>query len=69
MTTKVHVQCQENSHWPIVVIVEDLAWDPVAKKMTDEWKEASRTILVQDQHLPDTYVHSSRRLVIEEVPV
>ena len=58
MTTKVHVDLKQ-AHMPVHVLVED--------KMTDgTWKEVNRYTLVGDEQHAHEYVHSHRRLVIEE---
>jgi hypothetical protein len=67
MTTKVVVTCPDNSHWPLKVITQDCVFDAIAREVTTEWKDTSSVELrVGEKH--ETYVHSSRRLVIEEVP-
>lgn len=68
MTTKVTITCQEDSHWPILVAKEDREYNHDNKSWLDCWTEISSVTLRQgNSH--EAYVHDSRRLRIEEVPV
>lgn len=64
MTTHVRVACPENSHWSIKVIEQD-AVGGTAERMV---REAHEHTLAPGEFI-DLYVHSTRRLVIEEVPI
>lgn len=65
MTTRVHLHCPDTSHWHVKVTIQDKVFDTVDQKMTDEWRTADRFVLKQTESR-DVYVHSTRRLIIEE---
>ncbi len=67
MTTKVVIECPDNSHWHVKVEVRDRVWDGAAHTHTDDWSLADSFVLKQGDKR-ETYVHSTRKLVVEEVP-
>jgi hypothetical protein len=67
MTTKVVVACPQGSHWSLKVTVQDDIYDFATKKMTGEWSNGAVSIIDPGRLLPETYVHASRRLIIEEI--
>ena len=66
MTTKVRITCPDNSHWDIKVTIEDQVFSFETQKMTDEWRSVN-TITLKPTESHETYVHSSRRLTVEQV--
>ncbi|MES2030859.1 MAG: hypothetical protein V4477_16890 [Pseudomonadota bacterium] len=67
MTTKVHVTCPETSHWNLIVTTEDQVWDADAKKMTGVWAATGQApVVLKPTEVHETYIHSSRRLVVSE---
>ena len=66
MTTKVILLCPDTSHWAVKASVQDRVFSFDAQKYTDEWREADSFILNPAEQR-ETYVHSSRRIMIMEV--
>lgn len=66
MTTRVAIACPDNSHWSLEIVTQDKVYDHAEEKMTDEWRKVgSITIRPGGKH--ETYIHDSRRLLIQEV--
>jgi hypothetical protein len=66
MTTRIKLECPDTSHWHVKVDVQDQVYDHEAKAMTDEWREADSFVLKQTESR-ETYIHSSRRLIVTEI--
>lgn len=64
MTTKVTITCQEDSHWDLKVITQDLS---VGDNGGKEWANGAERVLGPGQTANDLYVWDTRRFVIEEV--
>lgn len=68
MTTKVQITCPDNSHWHVKFEVQDLVYDHDKQRMTDEWKTVeSHTRVLKQGEQAETYLTSSRRLILTEV--
>lgn len=67
MTKQVRIEnADTNTSFKLVVITEDRVYDPVEKKMTDNWVEVKREALDYPTALLTTYITDTRRLRIEE---
>lgn len=66
MTTKVKIECPDNSHWHIKVTTQDRVYDHDKRAYTDEWRTAESFVLEQTQQR-EVYIHDSRRLIVDEV--
>lgn len=66
MTTRVKLECPDNSHWHVKVDVEDRVYDHDKDAMTDEWRVADSFVLKQTESR-ETYIHDSRRLIVTEI--
>lgn len=66
MTTKVVLECPDNSHWHVKVEVRDRVYDHTANAYTDDWGLADSFVLKQTEKR-EVYIHSSRRLIVDEV--
>jgi hypothetical protein len=67
MTTKVVLSCPDNSHWKVKVEIRDRVYDPQKLAMTDDWSLADSFELGPGESR-ETYIHDSRKLIVEEVP-
>lgn len=66
MTTKVKLECPDNSHWHAKVEVQDNKWDPEKQELTGEFVTTQEIVLKQgEKH--ETYITSTRRLLISEM--
>jgi hypothetical protein len=69
MTTKVTVQCPKDSHWDIKVSTQDKMNDPRARLSADLWVNLTTVVVLKPTESYEAYVHSTRRIVIEEVEI
>ena len=74
MTTRVKLECPDNSHWYVKVTAEDKVWDADKKgwavnEIGDPlWsRHAERAVVLKQGDKHETYIHDSRRLVVEEI--
>lgn len=65
MTTKVRIECPDNSHWHLKVEVEDKKYNPDSQKYEDLWR-VSETFVLKQTEGREIYIHSSRRLMVSE---
>lgn len=66
MTTKVKLECPDNSHWHVKVEVRDRVWDFEKQVMTDDWSLADSFVLKQTESR-EVYITSTRKLTVEEI--
>lgn len=66
MTTKVKLDCPDNSHWHVKVEIEDKKYNFDNKMFEDLWR-VSETFVLKQGESRETYIHDSRRLVVSEV--
>lgn len=66
MTTRVKLECPDNSHWHVKVEVQDNVYDFEKQARTGEYKLADSFVLKQGESR-ETYIHDSRRLVVSEI--
>lgn len=67
MTTKVKIECPDNSHWHVKVTVRDQLYDPKSQKYVPEQFTKAETFTLKQGESREVYIHSSRSLVIEEI--
>jgi hypothetical protein len=73
MTTKVSISCPDNSHWAVKVEVQDkimvaqVIGGVATINAVPSWS-TTEIFELKPTESRETYVHSTRRLVIEEVP-
>lgn len=66
MTTKVKLECPDNSHWHIKVEIQDKKYNHDSGVREDLWR-TSETFVLKQTESRETYIHSSRRLIVEEL--
>ena len=65
MTKKVRIENADTSSYKVVVIVQDKVHDENSL-WTGEWREVERFHLDHPSAMKETYITSTRRLVVEE---
>lgn len=66
MTTKVKLECPDNSHWHVKVEIEDKKYNFDSQQYEDLWRVSESFVLKQTESR-ETYIHSSRRLIVSEI--
>lgn len=66
MTTKVKLECPDNSHWHVQVEVRDRVYDHAVNAYTDDWSLAERFVLKQAESR-EVYIWDSRKLIVTEI--
>lgn len=66
MTMSVNVAHHGPDAYTTLVVIEDRTYDVANERMTDNWHEADRFTLAAGEQRT-VYLHSSRRLRVEEV--
>lgn len=67
MTTKVKIECPDTSHWHVRVKTQDKLYDPKSQKYVPNEFTTVDTFVLKQGEAREVYIHSSRRLVIEEI--
>lgn len=68
MTTHVVIECPQASHWHVQVTTQDQLFDPKSQKMVPgEWVRAGKPVVLKQGEKHETYITSSRRLIIDEI--
>ena len=64
MTTRVTLTCPPDSHWHVLVIVQERLYDPKSQKyVPDQFTKAEEFVLTQGE-ARDVYIWDSRRLIV-----
>ncbi len=66
VTTKVKLECPDNSHWHVKVEVRDRVFDHAKSVYTDDWSLADSFVLKQTEGR-EVYIHDSRKLIVTEI--
>lgn len=66
MTTRVKLECPDNSHWHVLVEIQDQHWNPVKKVLENDHRTTDGFILKQGESR-ETYITSTRRILLTEV--